>query len=992
MHEGLSLFKSQVRQVLIDACVDCHGGTEVESGLDLATRKGLLRGGSHGPSVAIGKSADSNVVRFISHKEKPFMPDGGEKLPDAQIAAIARWIDLGAPYDKPLVANPRDPDAWMAAVVPEKAREFWAFQPLAKHDPPGVKNEGWVKGPIDRFVLAKLEEKGLSPNAPADRRVLIRRAHFDLIGLPPPAEESAEYEAVLDKLLASPHYGERWARHWLDAARFAESHGFEQDYDRPHAYHFRDFVIKALNQDMPYDQFVRWQLAGDELAPEEPMALMATGFLGAGVFPTQITANEVERTRYDALDDMAATTGSAMLGMSIGCARCHDHKFDPIPQADYYRFVSTFTTTVRSDLDVNMDPAGYKIAKAKFDTEHAPFVAAREQFEKDQLPGRFTAWEQTEDAARARNSAWRILSVNEAKSKGNATLTRQDDSSVLSSGANADFDTYTIESALPAGKYTGIRLEALSHPSLAKGGPGRADNGNFALTDFTVAIKPKEGPVKPLVLANPQTTFEQSPQGLFVKNTIDGDKKSGWAVDPKFGKDHAAVFELAEELVLDQPATLVVTLDFQNNNKHAIGRPRLSVTSVAKPLPVEIGGISPEVAVALAAPPSDRTPEQVAAALAFYRPLDAEWGKLSDAEQTHAKSEPQPNLVKVMVCSEGVTPIRHHTQGADFFEQTFFLKRGDCDQKMGEAQQGFLQVLMTTPNREKAWQVAPPAGSKLSYRRTALANWITDTEHGAGQLLARVFVNRMWHHHFGRGLVATPNDFGVQGSRPSHPELLDYLASEFIASGWKIKALHKRMMLTAAYMQSSQFDAADAKIDPENTWLWRHQPQRLEAELIRDNMLAVSGTLDRTQFGPGTLDEGHTRRSIYFQIKRSKLVPMMQLFDQPEPLVSVGGRPSTTIAPQALAILNSPHVRTYAHNFATRLLPAYEKSPAEAVKLGYLTAVAREPDAEELAATIAFLTAQAKSYTDAGKPDAKKLALADFSQVLFGLNEFVYVE
>jgi hypothetical protein len=269
---------------------------------------------------------------------------------------------------------------------------------------------------------------------------------------------------------------------------------------------------------------------------------------------------------------------------------------------------------------------------------------------------------------------------------------------------------------------------------------------------------------------------------------------------------------------------------------------------------------------------------------------------------------------------------------------------------------------------------------------------MTDTEHGAGQLLARVFVNRMWHHHFGRGLVATPNDFGVQGTRPSHPELLDYLASEFIASGWKIKALHKRMMLTAAYMQSSQFDATDAKIDPENTWLWRHEPQRLEAELIRDNMLATSGTLDRAQFGPGTLDEGHTRRSIYFQIKRSKLVPMMQLFDQPEPLVSVGGRPSTTIAPQALAILNSPHVRTYAHNFATRLLPAYEKSPTEAVKLGYLTAIARQPDEEELAATVAFLATQEKSYADAGKPDAKQLALSDFCQVLFGLNEFVYVE
>ncbi|HMC12474.1 MAG TPA: DUF1549 domain-containing protein, partial [Pirellulaceae bacterium] len=326
MQEGLSLFKSQVRRLLIDNCVECHGGGEVESGFDLATRKGLVRGGSHGPAVAPGKSADSNVVRFISHKEKPFMPAEADKLPVEQIAAISRWIDLGAPYDKPLVENPRDPDSWVNTVVPDRAREFWAFRPLANARPPVVKNENWIKNQIDRFVLAKLEEKGLTPNEAAEQRVLIRRAYFDLIGLPPTAALDEPYETVIDTLLDSPHYGERWGRHWLDAARFAESHGFEQDYDRPYAYHFRDFVIEALNQDMAYDQFVRWQLAGDEFEPENPLALKATGFLGAGVFPTQITANEVERTRYDALDDMAATTGSAMLGLSVGCARCHDHK------------------------------------------------------------------------------------------------------------------------------------------------------------------------------------------------------------------------------------------------------------------------------------------------------------------------------------------------------------------------------------------------------------------------------------------------------------------------------------------------------------------------------------------------------------------------------------------------------------------------------------------------------------------------------------------
>jgi Protein of unknown function (DUF1553) len=301
-------------------------------------------------------------------------------------------------------------------------------------------------------------------------------------------------------------------------------------------------------------------------------------------------------------------------------------------------------------------------------------------------------------------------------------------------------------------------------------------------------------------------------------------------------------------------------------------------------------------------------------------------------------------------------------------------------------------VLMLTPEREKHWQVAPPAGCKTSYRRRSLANWITDTEYGAAHLTARVIVNRLWQHHFGRGIVATPNDFGMQGARPTHPELLDWLAGELIRGGWRLKPIHKLIMTSATYMQSGQFDPADAKIDPENIWLWRRAPQRLEAELIRDSMLAVSGTLDRTLYGPGTLDEGHRRRSIYFMIKRSKLVPMMQLFDQPEPLVSVGGRPSTTIAPQALAFLNSQHIRGYAHNFAKRLLPAFDKSPTDAVRQGYQTAVGRPPDDDELSSSVAFLAAQEKSYVAAEKSDARELALADFCQVLLGLNEFVYVE
>jgi mono/diheme cytochrome c family protein len=1000
MQAGLELFKAKVRTVFVKHCIDCHGGDDVESGFDLATRKGLIRGGSKGQAVIPGKSHESRLVALITHNEDPHMPANEDKLPADAIAAIKQWIDLGAPYDEPLVDMPRDPDAWTNRKVSAKDREHWAFQPLQKSLPPQVKQKDWVKTPIDAFVLAKLEEKGLAPNPAIDRRRLIRRAYFDLLGLPPQAEEitafvndpdPAAYEKLLDRLLANEHFGERWGRYWLDNARFAESHGFEQDYDRPHAYHYRDFVIEALNQDMPYDQFVKWQLAGDEFAPENLLALKATGFLGAGVFPTQITANEVERTRYDALDDMAATTGTAFLGLTVGCARCHDHKFDPIPQADYYRFTSTFTTTVRSNLEVKLNPDQYNQEKAAWDAELAKLTAELEKFEQTTLPAKLAAWEKTRDANAAQLPTWRVLDLIETKSAGKATLTKQDDGSILASGTNPDFDTYTFVAKAPLMGVTAIRLEALAHPSFVKGGPGRAANGNIALTDFRVVAKLPDGKTQPLKLQNPQATFEQQPS-LLIKYAIDEDKKSAWAVDPQFGKDHAAVFELGEEIASAGECTLTFTLEFKNNNKHNIGRARLSLSSAPKPVSLAGEVFPAEISALLATPAESRKPEEVKKLLKWYRTQDADWQTASKPLTAHRANEPKPKTVTVQVSSEGVTPIRHHTQGADFFNEYYFLKRGDVNQKQGLATPSFLQVLMNSADQEKHWQVSPPANSKLSYRRTALANWITDVEQGAGPLLARVMANRLWQGHFGSGLVSTANDFGKQGKLPTHPELLDWLANDLISQGWKLKRLHKQIMLSNAYLQSTQTRDDGQKLDPQNEWLWRSSPKRLEAEIIRDALLAVSGQLDEKMYGPGSLDESHKRRSIYFTIKRSKLIPMMQLFDQPEPLVSVGNRPSTTIAPQALALMNSPHVRGYAAAFAAKLAPLAEKSLAEAVNHGYLASIGRTPDAEEAAAAVAFITAQTESYRGQNKPQPQLLAWADYCQVLFGLNEFIYVE
>ncbi|MBM83639.1 MAG: hypothetical protein CMJ78_24030, partial [Planctomycetaceae bacterium] len=550
MAKGLELFKKQVRAILKKRCLKCHGGGDIQSEFDLSTRKDLLKGGAEGVAFTLGKAKGSRLMDLVEHREQPFMPYNEEQLTQKEITAISTWIDLGAPYDEPLVASKATAKPWTARKVDEKDRQWWAFQPLASPQPPKVKDAKWPLNDIDRFVLKRLEDKGINPNGSIDRRRYIRRATFDLIGLPPTPEEITEFvndkspdafDRLLTRLLESQHYGERWARHWLDVARFAESSGFEHDYNRDFAFHYRDFVIKALNADMPYDQFVRWQLAGDEFAPDDPLALMATGFLGAGVFPTQITKNEVERTRYDALDDMAATSGSAMLGLTIGCARCHDHKFDPIPQADYYRFLSTFTTTVRSNIDLDLDPAAYKRNKAEFDKQHAPVAAKLKKFEAEELPRRFAEWEKTADIAKL-SSGWQVLDLTEFKSHGGATLTKQPDGSILATEKNPQFDKYTFVAVTKSTGITGFRIEALAHPSFVRSGPGRAGNGNFDLTNLIVTAEPLVGGNKPVTvkLQNAKATFEQKPS-LLVKYVIDNNKKSGWAVDPQFGKDHAAV-------------------------------------------------------------------------------------------------------------------------------------------------------------------------------------------------------------------------------------------------------------------------------------------------------------------------------------------------------------------------------------------------------------------------------------------------------------------
>jgi len=721
MAAGMKLFAEHVRPILLQNCFECHGGRKIKSELDMIERRGLLKGGEHGPVVVPGDAEASLLYRFVAHLEKPHMPYRRDRLPDEAIEKIKQWINLGAPYDKPL-GDVNNRDLQQPGEVTDLDREYWAFAPLTNTLPPQVKNDAWSRTPIDHFILKKLRDEKLKPNPIADRRTLIRRAYFDLIGLPPTPEEVEAfvndpdpdaYEKLIDRLLDKPGYGERWARHFFDVARFAESAGYEQDYHRPHAYHYRDFVIRALNQDMPYDRFASWQIAGDELAPENPLAMMATGFLGAGAFPTQLTEKEFESARYTELDDMAQAVGASFLGLTIGCARCHDHKYDPIPDEDYYDFVANFTTAIRSDVEIDLS-----------------------------------------------------------------------------------------------------------------------------------SLKPP--------------------------------------------------------------------------------------------------------------PPNDG-------------------------------AEPS----KVMIVSENVKPRKHHADGRGFphfYPTTYRLSRGDVNQKLEPAEPGYLQVLMRGGKTDDYWKIEPPKDATTSYRRASLANWLTDEQFGAGHLMARVVVNRLWHHHLGRGIVATPIDFGHQSPVPSHPELLDWLANNLIENGWTLKRIHKLIMTSSVYMQNADADKAREKIDPENHLLWRWTPRRLEAEPIRDAMLAVSGQLDRRMFGPGTLNESMNRRSVYFQIKRSQLIPMMMLFDWPEHLVPIGSRNVTTIAPQALALMNNPQVRDYARAFAQRI--AASDDPITAA---YRLALGRKPAPDEHTQAERFITRQTESYRGSGHAQPEQAARIDFCQAVFAFNEFVYI-
>ena len=738
-----------------------------------------------------------------------------------------------------------------APEVSDKAPEHWSYRPLINPPLPTLKDQSAGRTPVDRFILSALEGTRLQPSPPAPAQTLARRIYFDLIGLPPTPEQVETFvqacalrprsavESLVDQLLASPHYGERWARHWLDVARYADSDGQESDADRPTAHYYRDFIIRSLNEDLPFDTFLRWQLAGDELEPDNPRALAATGFLVAGThaaLPDTLMEEERIRTRFNELDDMIATTGSAMLGLTLGCARCHDHKYDPVPRRDYYRMLKVFNSGDRAQVPLAplSEVRGHREAEAKWTVER--------------------------ELAKKRLDDWR----KEAQK--------------------------SHEVAARSAKVDGLKISE-DEKSLLKNDPG-SKRGKELAKKFSKELEVEDKDLRPF---------------------------------------------LSQEERVEWDARLKVLQAVE-------ARP-------PKPLPT---------------------------ALAF------------------ADFDAKPRA-------------------------TFLLARGDFRARSEPVELGFLSTLIRGRTPEDYWTAARAESRRpdSTQQRRAMADWMTDIEHGAGALAARVIVNRVWQHHFGQGLVRTVNDFGARCDPPTHPELLEWLTAGFVRSGWKLKPLHRLIMTSSVYLQDFRFEAANGTVDPDNRLLWRRRPQRIESEILRDAMLAVSGTLNSQMFGPAfkapvapeavqarnmkdpyPKDVKDTpamrRRSVYLFHKRVVQHPLMQAFDGPDAQASCGRRENTTVAPQALALMNDTFVRARALDFARRVQKEAGPDPEAQARRAWRLALGREPSADELASASAFLKAQIRqrSRRDPGEPgtETQPLALGDLCQSIFALNEFIYVD
>ena len=886
------------------------------------------------------------------------------------------------------------------AAVSSKANDtFWSLKPLVTPQPPHVEKTFANFQPInsiDQFVLSKLIEKGLTPSLHADRRTLIRRVYFDLIGLPPTANEVDEfvtdsredaYECLVDRLLASPQYGERWARHWMDVAHYAETHGHDQDRPRQNAWPYRDYLIRSFNDDVPYSRFIEEQVAGDVLFPDDPQATVATGFLATGPWDEsslqsiQNDTDDRKIAQYLDRDDMVTTVMSSFVSTTAHCARCHDHFFDPIKQADYYALQAVFAGVDKADRPYEPDQQTAR-RRRTLQTELAQLLTPAMQ----QLA---SAWEAKQIST---PSLWQVLEPVEAKSSDGSTLTKQSDGSVLASEKRPEKDTYSLIFHTQLRAITAFRLELLTHDSLSHRGPGRQDNGNLHLSEIKVFANPLSSPsanstsnasstgeAKPLVLKNPRADFNQD--GWTIAHALDGNPGTAWGIYPKVGEDHRAVIEFTQPINFEGGTVLTVVLEQLHGGGHLIGRPRISVTTATEALALETELLPSEIAAILAKPVGERNDLQRAELARHVRTKQVE---------RELTAMPAPQMVYAAANETKIDTLAPSPKRVP--RQIHLLERGNVKQPGPEAVAGSLACVPGLPDRFDL-----PNSQDEGSRRAALAKWLSDQQN---VLTWRSIANRIWHHHFGRGLCDTPNDFGQMGAKPTHPELLDWLACELRDQGQRssLKHLHRLIVTSATYRQSSAHNEQSAAIDGDNRFLWRMNRTRLDAESIRDTVVSMTGMSDRTMGGPSVKQFIQTpgihvtpnvdyanfdpdrpenfRRSAYRFIFRTLPDPLMDSLDCADSSQLTPVRNASLTALQALSMLNNKFTVRQSEHLATRAASS-SGDLSQHVEAAFRFALLRKPTDRERAALTEY---------------ARQHGLANACRVLLNSNEFLFVD
>ncbi|MGE3820613.1 MAG: PSD1 and planctomycete cytochrome C domain-containing protein, partial [Isosphaeraceae bacterium] len=827
---ALDHFEAKVRPLLVEHCARCHGAEKQKGGLRLDSAEALARGGETGPVVVPGDPDQSRLIEAVQYADDLRMPPKG-KLAESEVAALRAWVRNGAVWpsakDQPGTAD-LQPDR--RAIVTEEDRAFWAFRPVVDPAPPTVRDRAWIESPIDRFILARLEDAGLRPSPAADRRTLIRRLTFDLTGLPPTPEAVAAfladdrpdaYDQLVDRLLASPAYGERWGRRWLDLARYSDSNGMDENVAYANAWRYRDYVVASFNADMPYDRFLKEQIAGDLLPAADESArhaaITGTGFLVLG--PKMLAEDDPVKMEMDIVDEQVDTVGKVFLGLTLGCARCHDHKFDPIPTHDYYAMAGIFKST--------KSMANHKVV-----------------------------------------AMWHERALADAERR----------------------------AALEAHNARKVAAEAAVKAATARARKALNAEATTRVADYLLAAKVAIETGQPVA----EVSRERNLQPKFLER---------WVKTLTLAKDDpGSVFR--DWLERGDPE---LAAEYQRRFDRAAGPSGTTdLAAFRKVLDDPEGPLSA---------PRKNAEE-------FY-PAEAADRLESAKAEVKSLEESAPAIPEAMAVEEGTAAdLKIHLRGSH-------LTLGEV------APRGFPRVL--APRDAEAVPDLPTGSSG----RRELAEWMARPDH---PLTARVFVNRIWLGHFGQGIVRTPDNFGRLGEPPTHPELLDWLASRFVESGWSIKALHRLIVRSSTYRMGGRWDEQAAEADPENRLRWRFDRRRLEAEAIRDAILAVSGGLDRAMGSTRLNVKNHAYvnttgatqraalydagvRSVYLPVIRSGLYPVFQAFDFADPSVSTGMRDPTTVPSQALFLLNDGLVLRASSAWARRLLDRVDLDDAGRVQL-----------------------------------------------------------